>query len=134
MDPSHVGIIGALVEQDPSVVDGRLEVAEEPHGAEVLALVISSADGGESGESVSVVFSHEYSILQIGPQEQGYWASASTDSGVRGMGVGDGEVVSVHLGDDLLGALLGSSDPLNLSGASAVAGFQVEVEVVSHWV
>ena len=50
------------------------------------------------------------------------------------MGVGDGEVVSVHLGDDLLGALLGSSDPLNLSGASAVAGFQVEVEVVSHWV
>ena len=50
------------------------------------------------------------------------------------MGVGDGEVVSVHLGDDLLGALLGPGDPLDLSGASAVAGFQVEVEVVSHWV
>ena len=66
VDAGHVGVVRTLIKQDPSIVDGSISRAEEPHGAEVLALVVGSTDRGEGGESVSVVFSHESSILQIG--------------------------------------------------------------------
>ena len=44
--------------------------------------------------------------------------------------VGHVEVITVHLGDDLLGRLLGAGDPLDLGGASAVSRFQVDGEVI----